>query len=310
MTVASEEGIGVDHDQRFKVLIREFFREFVRLFFPEWAPWFDYDRAEWLMQEVYLDPPTGDRRELDLVVKLPATRPIRIFPKEAPSAGPWLVLIHLDIESGEAVATFHGRQYDYYRLLRHRHLLPVLPIGLFLRVGFKGLGWQTYEEWFETHRLVHFRYPYVGLPGLKAATYRDGDNWLGVALSVLMRVPESQKAKLKADALQRLATCPETAARRYLLCECVEAYLPLHGPQLAKYERLLLTEPYREARMVGLTSYEKGQRDTLLLQLEDKFGPLSKSIRDRIMTLSASQVTEAIHRILRATTLRELELED
>ncbi len=32
-----------DHDQRLKVLLREFFKEFVWLFFPEWAERFDFD---------------------------------------------------------------------------------------------------------------------------------------------------------------------------------------------------------------------------------------------------------------------------
>jgi hypothetical protein len=35
-----------DHDQRFKILLREFFADFFRLFFPEWASQFDFASIE------------------------------------------------------------------------------------------------------------------------------------------------------------------------------------------------------------------------------------------------------------------------
>jgi len=61
----------VDHDQRFKVLLKAFFAEFFRTFFPEWADRFDFSRVDWLEQEVFTDPPRGERRSLDLVARLP-----------------------------------------------------------------------------------------------------------------------------------------------------------------------------------------------------------------------------------------------
>jgi hypothetical protein len=35
-----------DHDQRFKTLLREFFRELFLLFFPQWAKRFDFSQVE------------------------------------------------------------------------------------------------------------------------------------------------------------------------------------------------------------------------------------------------------------------------
>jgi hypothetical protein len=32
--------------------------------------------------------------------------------------------------------------FDYYWMLRARYRLPVLPIGLYLRGGLEGLGWE------------------------------------------------------------------------------------------------------------------------------------------------------------------------
>ena len=64
----------MDHDQRFKILIQTFFLEFLLLFFKEWAERLDATAVEWLDKEVFLDPPDGPRRVLDLVGKLPPRR--------------------------------------------------------------------------------------------------------------------------------------------------------------------------------------------------------------------------------------------
>jgi hypothetical protein len=81
----------LDHDQRFKTLIQEFFDDFMRLFFARWAERLDCSSPEWLPQEVFPDPPEGPRRVLDLVARLPAREPI---PGARPTDGAWLALIH------------------------------------------------------------------------------------------------------------------------------------------------------------------------------------------------------------------------
>ena len=62
--------IAMDHDQRFKTLIREFFADFLRLFFAAWAARLDLSGVEWLDKEVFTDPPGGDVYILDLVARL------------------------------------------------------------------------------------------------------------------------------------------------------------------------------------------------------------------------------------------------
>ncbi len=42
-----------DHDQRFKVLLQEYFDQFLRLFFPVWAARLDTTRVEWLTTEIF-----------------------------------------------------------------------------------------------------------------------------------------------------------------------------------------------------------------------------------------------------------------
>jgi hypothetical protein len=222
-----------DHDQRFKGLIQEFFAEFMELFFPEWAARFDLGSVEWLDKEAFLDPPQGEKRVMDLIARLIARVPIPECP-----AGQTLALVHVEVESAGSVSKIHGRMDEYYRVLRPRYGLPILPVALYLRVGYDGIGWQEYRETFFGEVIARFRYLYVGLPALDAERYAHGDNWLGVALSALMKVVKDRQARLKTEVLGRLIRSPLNDARKYLLAECVEAYFPLESGQAAEFERL------------------------------------------------------------------------
>jgi hypothetical protein len=195
-----------DHDQRLKVLLKEFFEQFFLCFFPAWASRFDFSDLTWLDKEVFLAPPQGEKRQLDLVARL------RIRPDaQPPQPGliELLTLVHIEVESRDSVQAFRPRMFEYYVQLRRDSQLPVLPIGLFLRVGLKGIGWDAYEEHFWEHRLLRFEYTYVGLPALEAEQYVTGEHLLGVALSVLMRVPAERRAELHAEALKRIALSRE-----------------------------------------------------------------------------------------------------
>jgi hypothetical protein len=140
--------VPVDHDQRFKSLFREFFPDFIRLFFGDLAELFDFGHIEWLEQELFADPPKGARRILDLVAKLRTKRAVSGDAKRR--EGAWLALVHIEIESQDRVSGLPARMYDTYIQLRRRHQLPVLPIGLYLKVAKNGIGVEVYEERFGT----------------------------------------------------------------------------------------------------------------------------------------------------------------
>ena len=55
-------GDDTDHDQLFKEVIREFFPDFMNLFFPEQAARYDLDHVAWLNKELFADPPDGGDR--------------------------------------------------------------------------------------------------------------------------------------------------------------------------------------------------------------------------------------------------------
>jgi hypothetical protein len=66
------------HDQLMKMLIREFFADFLRLFFAAWAARFDLEHVEWLYQEIFPNPPEGSRHVVDLVAKLHTKEPLAV----------------------------------------------------------------------------------------------------------------------------------------------------------------------------------------------------------------------------------------
>ena len=168
-----------DHDQRLKVLLKEFFEAFFTCFFPTWAARFEFSAIDWLDKELFTAP-QGEKRQLDLVARL------NLRPDAPPSRDgvtDLVALVHVEVESRDSVASFRPRIFDYYVQLRRDTGLPVLPMALLLRVGLDGIGWDAYEEHFWEQRIIRFEYAYVGLPALPAEPYATGENLLGVALA-------------------------------------------------------------------------------------------------------------------------------
>jgi hypothetical protein len=298
-----------DHDQRLKIVLRELLPEFQELILPDWTGRFDLTAPQWQPQEVFLNPPQGERRLLDLVALVGVTQPVQ---------GANQTVLHIEIESGDSLTDLRSRMPRYHPALTFRYNVPVLSLALYLGVALEGRGWDEAREDYWEASLGSTRWAYLGLPGLDARTYVEGDNLLGVALSVLMNCPEDRRVWLKARAMQRLAQANLTAAHRFLLMEVVEAYLPLVGPHLQEYERLLLTEDFQMVRVLAQTTFEKGeesgmvkgQRALLLHQLEKSFGPLSTTARARLEAWPAGQLLQLGDDILTKKSLVELGLED
>jgi hypothetical protein len=304
-----------DHDQRFKNLIREFFAEFLLLFFADWAARFDCAHVEWLDKEVFADAPVGVRSILDLVAKLPAREPTPGSDSAEPQT--WLALIHIEIEAPDKVAPLRPRMFRSYVYLRDRYALPVLPIGLYLKVGLNGLGIDVFSEDFWELDVVRFKYLYVGLPGLHAENYINGDNWLGVALTALMKIPKDQIAQMGADALRRITESPLSDQKRYLLAECVQAYMENDATIQEQFAKLMLVEKYSGVRAMNKTWFEqgeekgieKGRRELIREQIEDRFGPLPPRAAERLQQMPLIELIPFGKSVWRAQSLSDLGLD-
>jgi len=54
----------------------------------------------------------------------------------------------------------------------------------------------------------------------------------------------------------------------------------------------------------------QGQRGFIQMLLEERFGPLSLGVQEQVQTLSAERLVEIGRALLKATSLRELGLEE
>src|SRR5262249_33992308 len=106
---------GPDHDQRLKVLLKEFFEAFFRCFFPAWAARFEFTDVQGRDKELFLAPPQGEKRQLDLVARL-RLRPGGPPPREGVTD--LVALVHVELESRASAVAFRPRMFDYYLQLR------------------------------------------------------------------------------------------------------------------------------------------------------------------------------------------------
>jgi len=301
-----------EHDQEFKTLIHDFLQEFIRLFFPEWYERFDFGDIVWLDKEVFLDPPRGETRNLDLVARVRVKEAVAAQrPGESES---WIVLIHIEIEADDRLTRLRPRMHDYYKGLRDRYHLPVWSLALYLNVGLDGVGWDKYEEFLWERRVLLFEYPDVGLPALSAEDYANRQSILGVALAAMMRVPDERRVELKGHALRRIQESDENEARKHLLAGFVDRRLKLDPVQQREFERLLETEPYRGVKIMTTPWHERGreegERRILERLLQKRFGPLNSELRKRLTSVPADRLEELADAILDAKSLKELGLED
>ena len=173
------------------------------------------------------------------------------------------------------------------------------------------------------------------LPGLDAETYLQGDNWLGVALSALMKIPKGLAAEYGAEALRRLAEAASlNEQQRFLLGDCVEAYLPVDAMEVKRFQDILTSNSTEGVRAMNKTTYDRGieagiekgmekgiergiergietgrrvgQLEFLEAMLDAKFGPLTPECLNRLHQLSDDRLMAIARAIPAAGGLAEL----
>lgn len=243
-----------------------FFADFMNLFFAEHLQNIDITDCVWLEQEISIDSQEGSRKIVDLLVQAKTFEPLTGF--EYRDGNPLFLAILIEIESKDSSVTIRQRMNEYRWRLTLKLGYPVLPIILFLQVGLEGVSRFYREIRLGSLLLDASECLYVGLPALDAIEYLEGDNILGVALSALMRIPKERVAWLGAEALRKINLAPLQDQQKFILGECVEAYLPLSDEQKQQFEGLLKTERYQEIEAMNITTYERGMEKGLEQGLE------------------------------------------
>ena len=312
------------HDQRFKEFLHAFLQDFVKLFYPHVGKRLDFENIEFLDTEVFTDLHDGRRREADVVAKL-RTR----------NGEPELVLIHVEVQA-RTEPDVRERMFEYYSLLRSRYKLPIYPIVVYLRRGKAGFAVEEYCETLFEIEILRFRYESVRLARLDAEEYLEGGGPVGAALAALMDRSRSRNLEsLRVSMLWKVVDSALDEARQFLLVDLIETYFQLSEEQKERYQRLISRKEFRKVQEVELTWAEEleekglkkglerglergreegllmGKRETLLLLLTAKFGPLPESATKRVQhTDSVDELDRYLERVLVAASLAEMHLED
>ena len=295
----------MSNDQTFKDLLHAFFKEFFDLFFPDVSSRLDFSTVSFVEQELFTDIPEGKRRIIDVVASVHTL-----------DGQPEIVLVHVEVEADPNDA-FPERMYKYHMLLRLRRNLPVLPIAIFLSRGAGGLVTEQYVDRVFDRNVNVFSYDVVALRDLDADDYLDLPNPLAPALSALMRPSKMGKVAQKFRSLLALARSGANDAQMVLLTNVVETYLKLNRRDTAKFEKLLSKPENREVEMV-ISVYEergiekglmRGERKTLILQMEHKFGTLSENVRASIQNIeNIDELDRLLRLVLTAQSIEEMGL--
>ncbi|MBI3270893.1 MAG: hypothetical protein HYZ53_17965 [Planctomycetes bacterium] len=315
--------MGQEHDAFFKTLLKAFFADFVRLLFPGKAARIDFRTVTFLDKEVHTDLPRGRERRLDLLAEVKT----RAGKRER-------LLVHVEIEAPPRQAPA-ARLFRYFETLDLRHRRPVFPIALVLARAGRGEGLVRREH--HTMGLDEdvctFRFWQVALGSLPGERYVGSRNPLAPALAALM-VPGSRRRRdWKLKCLRAIARVRANDARRSLLLDCVETYLPLTPREQASMDRALRRPENKEclqmkklwSERIAEKAEKKGvklgesrgvklgesraKRETLLALMQTKFGPLPRITARRVAAIGNSRRLDTLlRRVLTAATLEGMGL--
>jgi len=295
----------MSHDQLSKSLISTFFQDFLRLTIPDSEPLLHADATTFMDKELFIDWPQGQRRELDLLARVPM------------GEGGTPLLVHVEIES-EASSTMSQRLWMYYMQIRLRHDLLVLPILVNLRGGRPGVGLEILEEGIEPLATGTFRYRVLGLSGCDAEDWLIRPEPVAWAFAALMRPGKWSPAELKLHCLRRVAAWGVTGFRKEVLINWIETYVQLSEEESARYQRLMEQEENKEVEEMEMTWLGKAEargiektleqmRQAVIQRVEQRFGVLPEGIEERVQAIdSVGPLADLLTRLSQVQSADEL----
>jgi hypothetical protein len=298
----------IDHDQLFKQLIGTFFIEFLDLFVPELAINIDRDKLEFLPQEYFTDIIEGDRRAMDLVVRIN----LRRRPNEPEIGKVWAIIDCEHQSSSEA--NFQRRMFFYFTQLHRKYLEPVYPIAIFSFEEPKRQEQNQYRVKLPGLNILEFNFLRIQLNQLNWRDFLKQKNPVAAALMAKMKIDKQERAKVKVECLRSIATLKLDSARVSILSGFVDTYLNLNAKEVVEFEREVASikkETEKEQVMQIVTSWmiqgeQKATLKSVLRVLNRRVGELDAQMKERLQQLSVSQLEDLLDAALDFTRLEDL----
>lgn len=292
--VKSGDSKKTDHDQIFKTVIREFFKEFIELFFPKIAAEIDFTKVEFLDKEHFTGYPEGKSRRMDLIAK------VRLKSGEEE-----FILIHNEFQAAkpEAGENFAQRMFFYSAQLFVRHSIPVIPIAVFTddHKWNKEIA-DSYEMSFQDRVYMSFNYHLLKLKNMNWREFLGSNNPLAYALMAKMDYSKKERVKLKAEFLRMILEMGISKTKKSMLVEFIESYIKLNKKEEEEFKELASSddETYEEVTKM-ITTYEKRGIEKGILQGMQK-GGIKTAIDDvmEVLKLRFGKVPLKVRRSIKA----------
>ena len=247
-----------DKDQLFKVLLQSFFKEFVDLFLPFLSSKIDFSKTEFLLQEMFTDLPRGQRKQLDVVVKVS----LKGEGEEK------IIIIHIEVEAQKKPG-ISKRMFKYFAQLYLRYERDIIPIVVFAddHIWRKEIDREYRVEYDEPY--LSFRYKKIKLKELDYRKYLTSNNPLAHALMVKMGFNRKERLKVKVEALRLILKARLDEAGRSILINFVDELMILTEEEQGQFFKIIdQDEKYTEVKEM-ITTYEKkgiekGKKEGLL----------------------------------------------
>lgn len=291
----------INHDQLFKELITTFFVEFLELFFPSVLEYLDTDTISFVDKELFTDVTKGKKKIMDVVA-------LAKFQQQNYS-----FFVH--IENQARNDTEYNRQmFRYFCSLFLKYDRPIYPIVVFSYDSPQRLDKSNFVIDFPNKQVLNFDYEIVQLNRLDWRNFLKQKNPVAAALMSKMRIDSGDRPKVKAECLRLLVTLKLDPARMQLISGFIDTYLNLNRQEEAIFQSQLSTMELKQQEQIMeiTTSWQRkgrveGQSNTILRQLNRKFGTLDSAIAEQIKTLEPAQLDSLTEELLDFKSYDDLE---
>jgi hypothetical protein len=303
----------LDHDQLFKQLLSTFFLEFLDLFAPDLASYINRESLEFLPQEHFTDLIEGERRAMDLIVRLN----LRRRPNE-PEVGKVSVIIDLEHQSSSQT-NFHRRMFFYFSQLHRKYLEPVYPIAIFSSEEPKRIPEpDRYELKLPGLKVLEFNFLKIELNRLNWRDFLKLKNPVAAALMSKMKIEPQERVKVKVECLRTIARLKLDPARVAILSGFVDSYLRLNSQEETEFSAEIAKMDKgtdKEKVMEIVTSWmERGleqgeQKEALRLvtrALNRRVGELDAGLNERLQELSVTRLEDLFDAALDFSQMSDL----
>jgi hypothetical protein len=297
---------GVDHDARFKMLLKApaILRGFFDAFLPEVARFIDFSVLEFVDKERHAID--GSKRTGDLLVK---TR----FKGEA--AG---FLIHIEHQA-QPDRNLGRRMLEYFTLDWQDFDLPVYPVAVLSHKEPVRITLSPVCVDFPNGRVLMFKFDVIDLAGMDAEPCLRTANPAVLALASRMRFDAGRRVGLTSSFFISLAEIPISHEDQQLVAGFFSAYQPLsHAeslqleremskvmPDMAREKVIRLTNPFIE---LGIhRGRQQGEIELVLRQLKRRLGSLTAAQEEAVRMLTLRRIEALGEALLEFNTRADLD---